>query len=102
MLTHKHTHTHTHTHTHNKTATLFVRPRGLHLDEAHVLVGGQPVAGGLFDLCVYLYHNAVPLLAKGSGPYLYIPKIEYHREARWWNEAFEVGVCVCVRARVCV
>ncbi len=72
----------------DKTATLFVRPRGLHLDEAHVTVGGQAVAGGLFDLAVYLAHNAVALLAQGSGPYLYIPKIEYSKEARWWNDAF--------------
>lgn len=70
-------------------ATLFVRPRGLHLEEAHVTVNGAPVAGGLFDLCVYLVHNAVPLLAKGSGPYLYIPKMEAHREARWWVDLFK-------------
>jgi len=70
-------------------ATLFVRPRGLHLDEAHVTVSGQPVAGGLFDLVVYLVHNAVPLLAKGSGPYLYVPKMEGHKEARWWADVFK-------------
>lgn len=70
-------------------ATLFVRPRGLHLDEAHVTVNGQPVAAGLFDVAVYLVHNAVPLLAKGGGPFLYIPKVEAHREARWWADAFK-------------
>jgi malate synthase len=70
-------------------ATLFVRPRGLHLDEAHVTVNGQPVAGGLFDLAVYLVHNAVPLLAKGSGPYHYLPKMESHHEARWWADVMK-------------
>ncbi|TFJ83325.1 hypothetical protein NSK_005389 [Nannochloropsis salina CCMP1776] len=71
-----------------KTATLFVRPRGLHLDEAHVTVGGEPVAAGLFDLAVYLFYNARNLVDLGRGPYLYIPKIEYHVEARWWNDVF--------------
>lgn len=68
-------------------ATLFVRPRGLHLDEAHITVSGEPLAAGLFDLATYLVHNAVPLLAKGSGPFLYIPKVESHLEARWWASA---------------
>lgn len=68
-------------------ATLFVRPRGLHLDEAHVTVSGAPVAAGLFDLATYLVNNAVPLLAKGAGPFLYIPKTENHLEARWWASA---------------
>lgn len=72
-------------------ATLFVRPRGLHLEEAHVTVNGEPVAGGLFDLAVYLSHNAVPLLAKGSGPFLYIPKMEAHQEARWWVDLFKAA-----------
>lgn len=71
-----------------KTATLLVRPRGLHLLEKHVRVDGSPVAGSLFDFGLYFFHNAKALLAKGSGPYFYIPKLESHLEARWWNDVF--------------
>ncbi|MBU6492534.1 MAG: malate synthase, partial [Burkholderiales bacterium] len=71
-----------------KTATLIVRPRGWHLDEKHVLVDGQRVSGGLFDFGLYLFHNAKALLARGSGPYFYLPKIESHLEARLWNDTF--------------
>ncbi|HEV2500504.1 MAG TPA: malate synthase A [Terriglobia bacterium] len=71
-----------------KTATLLVRPRGLHLVEKHVLVDGAPVPGSLFDFGLYFFHNAKALRAKGSGPYFYIPKLESHLEARWWNDVF--------------
>jgi malate synthase len=71
-----------------KTAVLMVRPRGWHLDEAHMLVGGQPVSGSLFDFGLFVFHNAKALLAKGSGPYFYLPKMESHLEARLWAEAF--------------
>jgi malate synthase len=70
------------------TAVLFVRPRGWHLPEAHVLVDGEPMSGSLFDFGLYFFHNAKALLAKGSGPYFYLPKLESHREARLWNEVF--------------
>ena len=69
-------------------ATLMVRPRGWHLDERHVLFNGDPVCGGLFDLALFVSHNAKELLARGSGPYLYLPKLESHLEARLWNDAF--------------
>ena len=69
-------------------ATLLVRPRGWHLPERHVLVDGDPVAGGLFDFALFLFHNAEELLARGAGPYLYLPKLESHLEARLWNSAF--------------
>jgi malate synthase len=69
-------------------ATLLVRPRGWHLVERHLLVDGQPVAGGLFDFGLYVFHNADRLLARGSGPYFYLPKLESHLEARLWNEVF--------------
>ncbi len=69
-------------------ATLLVRPRGWHLLEKHMRVDGQLVAGGLFDFGLYMYHNAKNLLAKGSGPYFYLPKLESHQEARLWNDAF--------------
>jgi malate synthase len=71
-----------------KTATLLVRPRGWHLDERHVLVDGQPVSASLFDFGLYFFHNARALLARGTGPYLYLPKMEGHREARLWNDVF--------------
>jgi malate synthase len=69
-------------------ATLIVRPRGWHLLEKHVLVDGQPVPGGIFDFALFFFHNVRPLLAKGSGPYFYLPKIESHLEARLWNDIF--------------
>ena len=72
----------------DQTATLIVRPRGWHLVEKHVLVDGEPVSASIFDFALYFYHNAVDLLAKGSGPYFYLPKMESHREARLWNDIF--------------
>lgn len=72
-------------------ATLIVRPRGWHLEERHVLLDGEPVAGGLFDLALYMTHNAKELLARGSGPYFYLPKLESHLEARLWNDAFVIA-----------
>ena len=71
-----------------KTATLIVRPRGWHLDEAHVHVDGAPMSGGLFDFGLYFFHNAKPLLNKGSGPYFYLPKMESHLEAKLWADVF--------------
>jgi malate synthase len=80
-----------------KTAVLFVRPRGWHLPEKHVKVDGQAVSGGIFDFGLYVFHNAKELLARGSGPYFYLPKLESHLEARLWNDIFvmaqdELGV----------
>ena len=69
-------------------ATLLVRPRGWHLPERHLLVGSEPVAGALFDFGLYFFHCARRLLAKGSGPYFYLPKLESHLEARLWNDVF--------------
>jgi malate synthase len=68
-------------------ATLIVRPRGWHLPEKHVTVGGQPVSASLFDAALFVFGNARLLLEKGSGPYLYLPKMEHHLEARLWNDA---------------
>jgi len=67
-------------------ATLLVRPRGWHLDEKHLRVDGAPAPASLFDFGLYLFHNARELLARGSGPYFYLPKLENHLEARLWNE----------------
>ena len=72
-----------------KVATLLVRPRGWHLEERHVEVGGKPMSGSLFDFGMYFFRNAQRLLDKGSGPYFYLPKIESHLEARLWNDVFE-------------
>ena len=69
-------------------ATLLVRPRGWHLLERHVLVDGQPISASLFDFGLYFFHNARELLARGTGPYFYLPKTESHREARLWNDVF--------------
>jgi malate synthase len=66
-----------------------VRPRGWHLPERHVLVDDEAVSGSLFDFGLYLFHNGRRLLEKGSGPYLYLPKLESHLEARLWNEVFD-------------
>jgi malate synthase len=71
-----------------KTALLMVRPRGWHLPEKHVLVDGEPMSGGLLDFGLYFFHNARELLARGLGPYFYLPKIESHLEARLWNDVF--------------
>jgi malate synthase len=71
-----------------KTAVLFVRPRGWHLDEKHVLVDGKPISAGLFDFGLYFFHNVRRLLEKGTGPYFYLPKLESHLEARLWNHVF--------------
>ena len=70
-------------------AVLLVRPRGWHLDERHVTVDGQPVAGGLFDFGLYLWHCARLALDAGSGPYFYLPKLESRHEAALWSDVFE-------------
>ncbi|MBI4465222.1 MAG: malate synthase A [Acidobacteria bacterium] len=72
-------------------ATLVVRPRGWHLSEKHVRINGQPVPASLFDFGLYFYHNARALLEKGTGPYFYLPKLESHREARLWNDIFNMA-----------
>ncbi len=72
-------------------ATLMVRPRGWHLPEKHLLVDGEPIAAGLFDFGLYLYHSAAALLRSGSGPYFYLPKLESHLEARLWNDVFSMA-----------
>jgi malate synthase len=81
----------------DRTAVLIPRPRGWHLEEKHVTVDGEPVSASLFDFGLLFFHNARELLARGSGPYYYLPKIESHLEARLWNDVFthaqrELGV----------
>lgn len=71
-----------------KTATLLIRPRGWHLLEKHVTVDGELISASLFDFGLYMFRNAKELLARGSGPYFYLPKMESHLEARLWNDVF--------------
>jgi malate synthase len=71
---------------HDQVATVCVRPRGWHLPERHVLVDGRPVAGALFDFGMFSFHNARSLAQSGRGPFLYLPKLQSHLEARLWNE----------------
>jgi malate synthase len=73
----------------DEVATLIVRPRGWHLPERHVLVDGELVSASLFDFGLYVFHNAQRLLARGSGPHLYLPKLESHLEARLWNDVLD-------------
>lgn len=75
----------------DRIAVLIPRPRGWHLSEKHVTVDGQPVSGGIFDFALLFFHNAKELLARGSGPYFYLPKLESHLEARLWNDIFTLA-----------
>jgi malate synthase len=72
----------------DEVATLVIRPRGWHLPEKHVLVDGDPISGSLFDFGLVFFHNAREQLARGLGPYFYLPKLESHLEARLWNDVF--------------
>lgn len=69
-----------------ETATLLVRPRGLHLPEKHFLVDGRPMSGAFFDFALYMFHGGRAALEAGSGPFFYLPKLESHLEARLWND----------------
>ncbi len=73
----------------DQVAVLFVRPRGWHLEEKHLLAAGKPVPGALVDFGLYLFHNHSELAARATGPYFYLPKMESHREARLWAEVFD-------------
>jgi malate synthase len=91
-----------------RAATLMVRPRGWHLDEKHLSVDGAPVSGSLFDFGLFFFHNAERLIARGTGPYFYLPKMESHLEARLWNDVFRsaqqaLGIpCGTIRATVLI
>ena len=69
-------------------AVLQVRPRGWHLEEKHVTIDGKRVSGGIFDFALFLFHNAKEQIARGAGPFFYLPKLESHLEARLWNDIF--------------
>jgi len=72
-----------------KTAVLIVRPRGLHLNEKHIIIEDQEASGSLIDFGLYAFHNHAQLIKNGTAPYFYLPKLEHYLEARWWNEVFE-------------
>ena len=72
----------------DQTATLFVRPRGLHLVEKNYIVDGVSIPASLFDYGLYFFNNYKKLLKNGSRPYFYLPKIEHYKEARLWDEIF--------------
>jgi malate synthase len=71
-----------------KVATLMVRPRGWHLEEKHITYKGEALSAGIIDFGLFFFHNAHTLIARGSGPYFYLPKLEHYLEARLWNEVF--------------
>ncbi|WP_424989429.1 malate synthase A [Flagellimonas sp.] len=70
-------------------AVLLVRPRGLHLNERHILINQEETSGSLVDFGLYVFHNTQVLLENNTAPYFYLPKLEHYLEARWWNEVFE-------------
>lgn len=72
----------------DEVATLLVRPRGWHLPEAHVTVDDAPMSAALFDFGLYAFHNAEELVRRGTGVYLYLPKLEHHLEAELWDDVF--------------
>ncbi|HEY7937316.1 MAG TPA: malate synthase A, partial [Candidatus Limnocylindrales bacterium] len=72
-------------------ATLVVRPRGWQLDERHLLVDGAPISAALFDFGLFVFHNALEQLSRGTAPYVYLPKLESHLEARLWNDVFRAA-----------
>jgi len=74
-----------------ETSTLFVRPRGWHLDEAHITVNGQSASGSIVDFALFFYHNIHLLMEKGTSSYFYLPKLETSLEARLWNDVFVAG-----------
>ena len=72
----------------DEVATLLVRPRGWHLTEKNIQIDGKAMSASLVDFGLYFFHNAHTLLAQGTGPYFYLPKLESHLEARLWNDVF--------------
>ncbi len=72
----------------NQTATLLVRPRGLHLNEKHFVINGEEMSGSLVDFGLYFFHNIKTLQEQNSATYFYLPKLEHYKEARWWNDVF--------------
>jgi len=72
----------------SETAVLLVRPRGLHLDERHLIINKEACAASLVDFGLYVFHNTKTMLENNTAPYFYLPKLEHYLEARWWNAVF--------------
>jgi len=72
----------------SNTSVLMVRPRGWHLDEAHILVNGKVSSASIVDFGLFFFHNVHTLISKESRPYYYLPKIESHEEAKLWDDVF--------------
>lgn len=72
-----------------ETSVLIVRPRGLHLEERHLIINGKKASGSLVDFALYVFHNTKTTMENGTAPYFYLPKLEHYLEARWWNKVFE-------------
>src|SRR5690606_19675921 len=72
----------------DEVATLFVRPRGLHLEEKNIVINDERASASLIDFGIYFFLNAEELITRGSRPYFYLPKLEHYKEARWWNDVF--------------
>jgi malate synthase len=70
-------------------AVLMVRPRGLHLNERHIVIDRKEASGSLIDFGLYVFHNTKTLMENDSAPYFYLPKLEHYTEARWWNAVFD-------------
>ncbi|MES2139737.1 MAG: malate synthase A [Bacteroidota bacterium] len=79
----------------NEIATLMVRPRGLHMNEMHVIIDGEEVSASFFDFGLYFFHNIKYLQKRGSSTYFYLPKIEHYLEARLWNDIFVFAENYC-------
>ncbi|MBU2929204.1 malate synthase A [Winogradskyella psychrotolerans] len=71
-----------------ETAVLLVRPRGLHLNERHLIINNEETSGSLVDFGLYVFHNTKTMLDNKTAPYFYLPKLEHYLEARWWNDVF--------------
>lgn len=72
-----------------ETAVLLVRPRGLHLNERHILIKNEEMSASLFDFGLYVFHNTKTMIKNNTAPYFYLPKLEHYLEASWWNKVFE-------------
>jgi malate synthase len=70
----------------DRPAVLVVRPRGWHLEDRHVSVDGEPIAGALLDFGLFVFHNARNLQRQDRGPYFYLPKLEAMEEAALWDQ----------------
>ncbi|MEE2022800.1 malate synthase A [Alkalimonas mucilaginosa] len=69
-------------------ALLIARVRGLHLWEKHLQVDGEVIPGALMDFALYFIHNLSQRQKMGTGVYFYLPKLQSHQEAKWWDDVF--------------